>query len=203
MKTIYQIIPIALFGLLFRTGNAQDELTKAFRQSYYNESYQKYDEALKDIKAVYDVNSYVVNLRMGWLSYENGDFMESNRFYEKAIELKPNSIEARLGYAYPLNSLLDIEKLISNYQMILKINPNHALSNYRLALIYYNKKDFNQAVKYLETILNIYPFDYDSLVLMAVVNIGLGNIEEAKKNYRMALLYYPDYETILAELYKL
>ena len=140
---------------------------------------------------------------MGWLHYANGDLIESKRYYEKAIELEPRSIEVRLGYAYPIEALADVEGLKTNYMAILKIDPLHSLSNYRMALILYNQKDFNKAVKFLETVLSLYPFDYDSLVLMAAVNIGLGNIEAAKSNYRLALLYYPEDATIIGELNKL
>ena len=193
-----------VFAIIFLTfvqlGNGQENVTEAFKKSYYNESYQKYDEAIADIKSVYSVDSYVINLRMGWLHYANGDLIESKRYYEKAIELEPKSIEARLGYAYPVNDLLDIEGLKANYEAILKIDPLHLLANYRLALIYYNQKDFNKAEKYLETVLSLYPFDYDSLVLMAAVNVGLGNIEAAKSNYKMALLYYPDDDSISDKL---
>ena len=192
-----------LFLSLLQFGIAQDNLTEAFRKSYYSETYQNYGEAIESIKSVYQADSYVINLRMGWLHYVNGDHIESKRYYEKAIELESKSIEARLGYAYPLNYLLDIEGLKANYEAILKMDPLHSLANYRLALIYFNQKDFNKAKKYLETTLSLYPFDYDSLVLMAVVNVGLGNIEAAKTNYRLALLYYPEDATIREELKKL
>ena len=192
-----------LFLSLLQFGIAQDNLTEAFRKSYYSETYQNYGEAIESIKSVYQADSYVINLRMGWLHYVNGDHIESKRYYEKAIELESKSIEARLGYAYPLNYLLDIEGLKANYEAILKMDPLHSLANYRLALIYFHQKDFNKAKKYLETTLSLYPFDYDSLVLMAVVNVGLGNIEAAKTNYRLALLYYPEDATIREELKKL
>jgi tetratricopeptide (TPR) repeat protein len=140
---------------------------------------------------------------MGWLHYANGDLIESKRYYEKAMELQPLSIEARLGYAYPINDLLDVEGLKANYESILKIDPLHQLTNYRMALIYFNQKNFNKAIKYLETTLSLYPFDYNALVLMATVNVGLGNIEAAKTNYRLALLYYPEDATVIDELNKL
>ena len=197
------ILITLLFLALNHSAFAQDNLTEAFRKSYYSETYQNYDAAIESIKSVYNADSYVINLRMGWLHYANGDFIESKRYYEKAIELESKSIEARLGYAYPLNYLLDIEGLKANYEAILKMDPLHSLANYRLALIYFNQKDFNKAKKYLGTTLSLYPFDYDSLVLMAAVNVGLGNIEAAKTNYRLALLYYPEDATIKKELNKL
>lgn len=197
------ILSALLFLTLIHPVLGQDNLTEAFRKSYYSEAYENYNDAIEAIKSVYQSDSYVINLRMGWLHYANGDFIESKRYYEKAIALESKSIEARLGYAYPLNYLLDIEGLKANYEAILKINPLHSLANYRLALIYYNQKDFNKAIKYLEITLSLYPFDYDSLVLMAAVNIGLGNIEAAKTNYRLALLYNPEDTTIEKELNKL
>ena len=105
------ILITLLFLALNHSAFAQDNLTEAFRKSYYSETYQNYDAAIESIKSVYNADSYVINLRMGWLHYANGDFIESKRYYEKAIELESKSIEARLGYAYPLNYLLDIEGL--------------------------------------------------------------------------------------------
>ena len=192
-----------LFFLFILSGFAQDNLTEAFKKSYYSESYLKYDEAISTIKSVYSADSYIANLRMGWLHYLNGDLIESKRYYEKAIELEPKSIEARLGYAYPLDALADIEGLKNNYEAILKIDPLHLLTNYRVALIFYNQKDFNHAKKHLDAVLSLYPFDYDSLVLMAAINVGLGNIEAAKINYRDALLLYPENVAIADELKKL
>lgn len=201
IKRYFLILSAAVLmsGPLF----SQDELTDAFRKSYYSESYQNYAEAIASLIPVYQADSYIVNYRMGWLHYANGDYMESKRYYEKAIELEPKSIEARLGYAYPLDALAEVSGLEKNYQAILKIDPLHTTANYRLALINYNKKDFNKAHAYLETVLELLPFDYDSILLMAAVNVGLGNIEEAKKYYRKALLYYPDNTAVAEELKKL
>jgi len=196
------LIASSLF-LFFLNANAQNNITEAFKKSYYSESYLKYDEAINVVKSVYNADSYVINLRLGWLHYANGDLIESKRYYEKAIELEPKSIEARLGYAYPIDALTDVEGLKTNYESILKIDPLHTLTNYRLALIYYNKKDFAKAKKYLDTVLSLYPFDYDSLILIAAINVGLGNIEAAKTNYRLALLYNPENAIITEELNKL
>lgn len=166
-------------------------LHEAFAKSQTYEAQGSYNEAINALKVVYQEDSYEINLRLGWLTYLNGSFTESSAYYMKAMKLKPYAIEPRLGYVYPLSALGKWELVINTYLEILSVDPQHSLVNYRLASVYYGRKDYKQAEKYLEKVVNLYPFDYDSMVLFAWTNYRLGKLREAQVLFNKVLLNKP------------
>lgn len=172
---------------------AQDKvsLEEAFKTSYTHESNAEYSKAAEVLKKVYDEGSYELNLRLGWLDYQAGLFTESIAFYNKSILLMPMSIEARLGFVLPAAALGNWNQVITRYNEILKIDPNHYTVNYRMGLIYYGRKDYQTAYKYFEKIANLYPFDYDALYMFGWTNYKLGKLREAKVLFGKALLNKP------------
>jgi tetratricopeptide (TPR) repeat protein len=144
------------------------------------------------LKAYYNADSYEINLRLGWLTYLQGQFTESMSYYNKAIELMPYAIEPRLGVVLPASSLGNWDFVTGQYNKILAIDPNNTLTLYRMGLISYDKKDYNQAYQYFERVVNLYPFDYQSVLMLAWTNFKLGKTREAKILFNKALLYYPE-----------
>lgn len=185
-------LTLSLCVLLATTINAQDNnLVDAFKKSYTHEKAGEYTKATAALKAVYDADNYALNLRLGWLDYLAGLFTESMSYYQKAMKLMPLSIEARLGYVLPAAAAGNAEQVKNQYLEILKIDPNNSTANYRLGVIYYGKGDYNLAYKHLEKVVNLYPFDYDSLVMFAWINLKLGRMHEAEVLFRTALLNRP------------
>lgn len=62
---------------------------------------------------------------------------------------------------------------------------------HRLGLIYYGKEDYEEAKKYFEKVVNLYPFDYDGLSMLAWSYFKLNNFREAKVLFQKALLHTP------------
>jgi tetratricopeptide (TPR) repeat protein len=186
------LILIYIFSVLTSTAQDYSKLTAAFRDSYAKEKSGKYGEAVSVLKTWYDPESYEINLRLGWLTYLEGEFSESLGYYNKAVELMPYAIEPRLGLVLPASSLGNWDMVIAQYNKILSIDPNNTVSLYRLGLISYDKKDYKQAYLYFEKVVNLYPFDYQSLLMLAWTNYRLGKTHEAKILFNKALLYYPD-----------
>ena len=93
---------------------------------------------------------------------------------------------------YLSSSMGNWDMVIDQYNKILAIDPNNTVTLYRLGLISYDKKDYNQAYQYFEKVVNLYPFDYQSVVMLAWTNYRLGKTREAKILFNKALLYYPD-----------
>ena len=173
--------------------SAQDRtaLPDVFSTSYGYENNAEYSKAIEVMKKVYDESSYEINLRLGWLTYQSGLFTESIAYYNKAIALMPLSIEAKLGYALPASSAGNWSQVITRYNEVLKLDPNHYTTNYRLGLIYYGRKDYQNAFRHFERIVNLYPFDYDALIMTAWSNYQLGKLREAKILFGKALLNKP------------
>ncbi len=167
------------------------KLLSAFSDSYEKEKSGKYGEAATALKSIYDEKSYELNLRLGWLTYNQGQFSESMAYYNKAIALMPMAIEPRLGVVLPASAMGNWDFVIGQYNKILTIDPNNTLVLYRMGLISYNRKDYKQAYTYFDKVVNFYPFDYDSLLMLAWTNYQLGKNREAKVLFQKAILYNP------------
>jgi len=166
-------------------------LQEAFSKSQEYEKRGNFSDAIATMKTVYAEDSYEINLRLGWVTYLGGLFTESSAYYQKAIKLMPYAIEAKIGFANPASALGNWDQVIAQYNDILAIDPQNTLVNYRMGSIYYGRKDYAQAEKYLEKVINLYPFDYDTMILYAWTNFKLGKLREAQVMFNKVLLNKP------------
>ncbi len=190
------ILLIVMATLSFRVF-AQDFITvrEAFTRSYSFELEGNYDDAVKELKKVFDENSYEINLRLGWLTYNSGSYLESADYYQRAIDLKPYALEPRFGYIYPATATGNWSLVEEQYNRILAVDPMNTQANYWLGIIYYNREQYDVALKYFEKIANLYPFDYDSTIMFAWTHFKMGNLREAKLLFQQALLIKPGDES--------
>jgi tetratricopeptide (TPR) repeat protein len=180
-------------GLAYQAGAQNfDKQLAAFRMSYTQENSGDYKAAVNTLKSVYDFSSYEMNLRLGWVSFKSGEFKESEAYYRKAVTLRPYGIEARFGLVFPLSSMGNWTLVNSIYEEILAIDSNNSLANYRYGLLAYGKEDYSTADKLFSKVVNLYPFDYDSLIMLAWTRFKLGKSLEAKALFQKALLFSPD-----------
>lgn len=206
METISKSIMALLFTAWWMLApgvlHAQDyeKLQNAFKDSYTLEANGKYSNAIEALKSVYEEDSYEINLRLGWLTYFAGFFTESSAYYMKAIQLRPVSIEARFGYVNPAAALGNWEQVKNQYREILKIDPQNTMANYRMGSIYYGNEDYTTALKYFEKVVNLYPFDYDGLIMYAWTNLKLGKFREAEVLFNKVLMNTPDDSSALEGL---
>ncbi len=182
---------MVLFTLNLSSQN-QANWQKAFNSSYENEKNSRYSQAIQDLKKVYKANDYFVNIRLGWLNYLAKNHKESLRYYNLAVALKPYSIEAKFGCVKPLSAMENWEKVKETYLAILKIDPQNTVANYWLGVIYYNRKDYINARKLFEKVVNLYPLDYDSVIMLAWTNLNLGKSAEAKILFNHAITLRPN-----------
>ncbi len=176
------------------------EIKDAFQKSYIQEATGEFRGAVTSLKDVYNKDSYEINLRLGWLTYLSGNFTEAKAYYNKAIDLMPYSIEARYGYVYPAAAMGNWTEVINQYNKILEITPNNSIAIHRLGLIYYGREEYELARKQFEKVVNLYPFDYDGLTMLAWSNFRLNKIREATVLFRKALLNTPNGSSALEGL---
>ena len=187
------LIAISVAILFVCTAKAQtvDDIQQAFKNSYVNEYKTKYTAAIADLQKVYKADSYEMNLRLGWLQYEAKQFTSSMDYYQKAIDLKKYSVEARFGYIKPANELKKYDKAYEKYGEILKIDPYNSIANYWVGVSYFLVKKYDIAVKYLELVVNMYPFDYDANHTLGWVYLGLNRSSDARIVFTQALYNRP------------
>ncbi|NOZ35906.1 MAG: tetratricopeptide repeat protein [Chlorobi bacterium] len=191
MKTITSLTLILFLSFTHIFAQSNSEIIKAFKTSYTLEKTGSYKKAADELKKVYSNESYEINLRLGWLEYNAGLFDESASHYQKALNLKPYSEEAKFGLIYPKYAQGKWTEVISLYKKILQINPSNTTANYRLGLIYLGKKDYTAAVNYFEKVVNLYPFGYDGLLMLAWSDYYLGKTKQAKVLFEKVLMNSP------------
>ncbi len=191
--------------LFFLSANAQQDakLQAAFKESYSQEANKQYPAAIASLKAVYEERSYELNLRIGWLYYLGKDYPQSQTYYQKAVSLKPYALEAKFGLLKPLTSLESWDKVLQIYEDILKIDPQNTFAGYWAGVIYYNRRKYEQAAKYFEKVVNLYPFDYDGNHMLAWTYLNLGRSNDAKILFNKALLSKPGDASCLEGLGKI
>jgi tetratricopeptide (TPR) repeat protein len=166
-------------------------LQKAFHNSYVDETSKSYAAAISDISPYYSDDSYEINIRLGWLHYLNKNYTASQTYYSKAVKLRPAGIEAKFGYVKPLSFLQSWDKVLEQYQAILKIDPQNTQANYWAGVIYYNRKKYAEAIKCFKIVATLYPFDYDGNHMLAWANLMAGQKADAKLYFEKALLIKP------------
>ena len=62
---------------------------------------------------------------------------------------------------------------------------------HRLGLIYYGREDYEAALRYFDKVVNLFPFDYDALTMLAWTHFRLQNTREARVLFQKALLHTP------------
>lgn len=202
LKIYSKIFIVFLFVTRGVMGQDFNTELKAFQESYLFEASGETQKSIAALKKVYRENSYEINLRLGWLSYQSGLFTESLAYYSKAINLKPLSIEAKFGYIYPASAMGNWDQVVNQYQKILKIAPNNSIANHRLGLIYYGREEYDKAYKLFEKVVNLYPFDHDALLMFGWTNLKMHKVREAKILFQKALLNTPGGSSALEGLDK-
>ncbi len=170
---------------------SQSELLKAFTDSYTQEYNKKYPEAIASLTKVYNADNYELNLRLGWLHYSNKNYAQSENFYQLAVKQKPYSVEAKLGLVKPLSAVESLDKVMQQYEDILKVDAQNYTANYWGGVIQYNRKKYEAASKLFEKIVNLYPFDYDGNHMLAWTYLNMGKNNDAKILFNKALLNRP------------
>jgi len=198
------LIVIAL-GICFsaQAQNANDALVNAFTESYKQETAKDYDKAIKALSVPGTETLYEANARLGWLYFSKKDYMQSSRSYQSALKIKPKSVEAALGYVNAEAALQNWDNVLDAYKKLLSNDPNNTTANYRIALMYFYRKDYVNAQIHLNRVLDLYPFDYDSMLLMAQTKAAAGKLSEAKSWYERVLLYNPSDNAIKKVLSKM
>lgn len=202
METLSKLwITSALF-LMSLALQAQNitELQAAFSKSYIAENQKNYTQAIDEMKPVYKEDDYISNIRLGWLNYMDKQYGESITFYRKAIALKPYAIEAKFGCVKPLSAIENWEKVKEQYQEILKIDPLNTTANYWLGVIYFNRKDYKSATNLFEKVVNLYPLDYDSVIMLAWAKLNNNSHTDAKLLFQQALIIRPNDSSALSGL---
>jgi tetratricopeptide (TPR) repeat protein len=194
MENLKLSLTIFFSVMSFIAASAQNDakLQESFSESTKAEATENYSLAISSLKAAYRADDYAVNVRLGWLFLLSKQYTESVSYYDRAIKLKPYAIEARFGMIKALNALESWDKVKEQYEAILKIDPQNTTSLYWLGVLLYNRKDYDNAGRNFEKIVNLYPMDYGSVIMLAWTRLYQGKKSDARVLFNHALLLSPN-----------
>lgn len=184
------IVTFVTFSISY--GQNDSEIQAAFADSYKAELSGNYAVSVSEIRSVYRADNYNMNARLGWLLFLSKQYTESVNYYDRAIKLKPYCIEARFGMIKALNALESWDKVKEQYESILRIDDQNTTSLYWLGVLLYNRKDYDGAAKNFEKIVNLYPMDYGSVIMLAWTKYYQGRTTDARLLFNQALLLSPN-----------
>lgn len=141
------------------------------------------------------IDSYLQNIKLNGAikeSYNNigniykslGKIAEAEAAYQKAIETDKDFSEPQINFAMLHNDTEALEKLTHKY-------PNDALSSYFLSMIYYEKQEYDTALKYISLADSISPNNDSIKVMFGLILLVLDQNTQAKINFEKALVYNP------------
>lgn len=200
LKRKIMSVLLAFIAVSALNGQGDIKIQAAFAESYKAEISGNYAVSISEIRSVYQADDYNMNARMGWLHFLAKQYTESISFYEKAVKLKPYVLEARFGMIKSLNALESWDKVKEQYENILRIDDQNTTSLYWLGVLLYNRKDYDGAARNFEKIVNLYPMDYGSVIMLAWAKYYQGRITDAKIMFNQALLLSPNDASALSGL---
>jgi len=173
------------------------ELFPSYALGYYHKAFanmqlKKYNEVISAVQSGVEY-AEESNLKsqfyamMGDAAHYSDRYKLSDSAYEKSLEEDPSNAYALNNYAYYLslrNDKLDLADSLSKRSMIL--DPENASYFDTYGWILYQKKDYENALMYIEKSLEKAPNNAEVLEHLGDVNIKLGKKEDAKKAWQKA-----------------
>jgi tetratricopeptide (TPR) repeat protein len=187
------ILILVVFSILAFEQKIDPKIT-AFNKSLDYENSFDYEKAVKELINIYNENkdNYLINLRLGWLYYNLGLNNESRIYYENAVKILPNSIEAKIGLTLPLSKLENWDEVRKLYEQILKLDPQNYTANLRLGQYYLLRGNYYDANKYLSISIKNFPSDYESNLSFGWTQYYIGNKKKAKELFINTLMLSPN-----------
>lgn len=99
---------------------------------------------------------------------------------EEKIKLNPEDYQSLLELAHLKNDSGLFEAAILNYKTYLEKRQDDADARVDMGVCYYNLKDYNNAIKEMETALKYAPNHQIAHLNLGVVNLSAGNLQASK-----------------------
>jgi tetratricopeptide (TPR) repeat protein len=166
--------------------------------SYKLETEQRYMEAEQVLlPESQGEDPEMVQLRLGWLRYLQGRYNEAIQTYRQAIQMNPESIDARLGVALPLLAQLRFREAEAQARTVLNIAPWNYTAHERLMAAEAGQLQWQALLNHTSILHQRYPSDTGTLAYMALAHANLGQVGLAKSAYFRVLNRIPEHQIAL------
>jgi TolB-like protein/Flp pilus assembly protein TadD len=171
---------------------------KSFNESDYRiaeEILQKAIELDPNFSRAYAALSYV-NSSIYWEYFDHTESRVQKAKYnaEKSLEIEPGLIEGHIALGwYHYLCELDYENAITEFQYVLKFQPNNTDALAGIGLVNRRQGNFRKAFDYLKKALDINPRDQLSISNIATTLILLREYKESEQYVQMMMNLAPDW----------
>jgi len=122
---------------------------------------------------------------------DSGRPAEAVVYFNKSLELKPDSAEVHSNLGNALSKLGQTDEAIEHYKKALNLKPNFSDAHYNLALALARQGKTDEAIAEYRDALRFKPDDVDALSNLGFELAKQGNFDEAIKYYKKALEFEP------------
>lgn len=122
-----------------------------------------------------------------------GRFEQALLFYEKALEVYPQHLEAQYRMAYLYGFLKRNEEARNAYEKVLRMAPFFASLHGNLGVVDARLNRLEEARRHLQIQVKMNPYDPERLCELASVLLRMGKVSEGKILLRRALTFNPQH----------
>lgn len=126
-------------------------------------------------------NSFEVNELLGLVYAAQGKQSEANRFLARAVQLKPNVVEARTTLATNLLALHRADAAEIQFKKAVQIEPQNYDANHNLGEFYIQIRKISSAIPFLKRAQEVDPAAYNNGYDLALAFEQTGQFDEARQ----------------------
>lgn len=154
--------------------------------------YEKTQNRLKAIQVLLEFsirhpNSETVLFALGTLYFLDKNFQFARRYFESAIQLKPNYVDAYYYLGLVELSEAQFVRARSAFHAVLELDSFYFAAKFQLGLMAMRTEDFRLAQRYFFELHQQFPSHYETLVNLATSYFQLSQFELAQQYYEKAI----------------
>jgi tetratricopeptide (TPR) repeat protein len=165
-------------------------------ESYRLEGLKDFRQAAQVIAPFTATNEFA-QLRHSYLAYLQGHYDDSYKGYQRALEMNPLSLDARLGMTLPLLAQQRWTEAAARARQVLDQCAWNYTAHVRLLVCEDALKQWDVLARHGQDLARRYPSDATALVYWARGEDHLGNQEGAGRAYQRVLQLYPGHKESL------
>ena len=127
-----------------------------------------------------------VYLRRGIAAHQSDNLEEAIKYYDEAITLKPDFVEAHNNRGNAYNNKGDYDCAIADCTKAIALNPDYADAYYNLGVVYDKKGDIDRAFENFTKAIDLKP-DSDAYYNLGVAHGKKGNFDRGIDDYTKAI----------------
>ena len=182
--------------------SAQTTDSELIYKSYRAEYEKNFTEAINMTLALEKKHSrdYFYKLRVAWLYYSTGQYIEAEKFYKKAQSVNSQSLEPLSGLMNCAYAIGLWSQVIEYGGQILQTDPLNSYALSSVAFAYFSQKNYSSAIALYTKILKYYPADLTARGYLGWSYHYAGDDRAARTEFETLLRYSPENTTAITGL---